>query len=348
MNCTRNRDAMLDLARHLGEPDDATGGARERVRMHLATCGACRRRFEEQQALTEGLRALGRDTDEAGAQVDFEAMERRLLSQFEQERGRNGAAKRGPGAAVEVRGEADAGRGTEGANREAPGTAQLAEARAARCGHSRRKIPIATESPWLRLAALLVLAAGALVVWRAYGPGGSDGDPSSEAVSARSDGSPESTGATVPEAARPADAAGRTTETGAPTVRDVPSAEPSGTPSRRSAAPGLAEARRAASAAPTAGPARTAQAAPRARAPRHVEAVGFVPVPIAASLPPFERGEIVRMEMGMRLLSAYGVDISPDPGDQPIQVDLLVAQDGLPRAIRLVTSELLDSRSRQQ
>jgi hypothetical protein len=58
----------------------------------------------------------------------------------------------------------------------------------------------------------------------------------------------------------------------------------------------------------------------------------------------FESGSIVRMEVPVASLPAYGIDISPAAGGGPIEADVLVGQDGQPRAIRLVTNS---SRSTQ-
>ncbi len=67
-----------------------------------------------------------------------------------------------------------------------------------------------------------------------------------------------------------------------------------------------------------------------------------MPLPLAAALPDFESGEIVRLGIPVRSLPAYGLEIPPDapPGPVAIQADLLIGQDGLPRAIRLVTAEM--------
>jgi hypothetical protein len=75
-----------------------------------------------------------------------------------------------------------------------------------------------------------------------------------------------------------------------------------------------------------------------------VKPAGFVALPWTAGLPAFESGEIVRMEVPVALLPAYGIDISPGVGTRPIEADLLIGQDGFARAIRLVTSS---ARSRQ-
>jgi len=69
--------------------------------------------------------------------------------------------------------------------------------------------------------------------------------------------------------------------------------------------------------------------------PRTVSISGFVPLPGAEVLPAFESGAIVRVEIPLPLLPAYGIDVTPDVRDGPVPADLLVAQDGWPRAIRL-------------
>ena len=61
---------------------------------------------------------------------------------------------------------------------------------------------------------------------------------------------------------------------------------------------------------------------------------GFVGLPGAASLPPFESGAIVRIALPVAALPSYGIQIVPDFESERIDVDLLVAQDGIPRAIR--------------
>lgn len=71
---------------------------------------------------------------------------------------------------------------------------------------------------------------------------------------------------------------------------------------------------------------------------RVVRPSGFVALPGTAGLPQFESGTIVRIELPVASLPAYGVDISPAADDQPVEADVLVGQDGQPRAIRLVTN----------
>lgn len=93
------------------------------------------------------------------------------------------------------------------------------------------------------------------------------------------------------------------------------------------------------------------QTAAVAARPRHVpeaartgviQPAGFVAVPGAASLPQFESGTIVRLELPVSVLPEYGVDIFPAAG-QPVEADVLVGQDGQARAIRLVTQSVRSS-----
>lgn len=92
-----------------------------------------------------------------------------------------------------------------------------------------------------------------------------------------------------------------------------------------------------------AGTAATTRASrPSGKTPRRASATvvrptGFVELPWTAGLPAFESGEIVRVEVPVASLPAYGVDISAG-ADRPVEADILIGQDGLARAIRLVTN----------
>ena len=82
-----------------------------------------------------------------------------------------------------------------------------------------------------------------------------------------------------------------------------------------------------------------AQAAPRppvaARDVRLEPPNDFVLVPGAAGLPALESGTLVRMDVPAALLPSYGV--TPPAGRGTVTADFIVAQDGLPRAVRLVS-----------
>jgi hypothetical protein len=73
----------------------------------------------------------------------------------------------------------------------------------------------------------------------------------------------------------------------------------------------------------------------------------FMPLPIASALPALESGVIVRIELPVAALPRYGVAI-PDTPRREVQADLLVGQDGQPRAIRLINFDrsAVASRSR--
>jgi hypothetical protein len=77
--------------------------------------------------------------------------------------------------------------------------------------------------------------------------------------------------------------------------------------------------------------------------PSVIQPAGFVAVPAAAKLPQFESGLIVRMALPVTALPSYGVDIFRASSGEPVEADVLVGQDGLARAIRLVNT----SRSQQ-
>ena len=62
----------------------------------------------------------------------------------------------------------------------------------------------------------------------------------------------------------------------------------------------------------------------------------FTIVPGASALPPMESGTLVRMDVPVSMLPSLGV--TPPPGQATeVTADLVVAQDGLPRAVRLVS-----------
>ncbi len=75
---------------------------------------------------------------------------------------------------------------------------------------------------------------------------------------------------------------------------------------------------------------------PRPSAP--VRPAAFVTLPSAVGLPEFESGEIFRMQIPLTSLPAYGIEIAPDARGTAVEADLLVGQDGQPRAIRLVVA----------
>jgi hypothetical protein len=102
------------------------------------------------------------------------------------------------------------------------------------------------------------------------------------------------------------------------------------------AAPGVETERARAGASPGSDPARQAGG----------QEVPFVALPTALGLPALESGRIVRVELPAAELPAYGFVLEPQPSGGAVEADVLVGQDGQPRAIRFVTAEA-DSRRPQ-
>ena len=89
---------------------------------------------------------------------------------------------------------------------------------------------------------------------------------------------------------------------------------------------------------------------PRTREPRTATPVEFVRIPSAIGLPELESGTVLRMELPLAALPEYGLDIAPDAVGASVEADILVGQDGQPRAIRLIgrpEAVAQDPRSRQ-
>ena len=66
-----------------------------------------------------------------------------------------------------------------------------------------------------------------------------------------------------------------------------------------------------------------------------VDTAGFVPWPGAHTWPPFESGGLVRIDLPASALPALGLLPPPSAGGV-VQADIVVAQDGFARAVRLV------------
>lgn len=63
----------------------------------------------------------------------------------------------------------------------------------------------------------------------------------------------------------------------------------------------------------------------------------FVPIPYVLPPAPYERVEVVRMQVPVAALIAAGLRVqTADPGAQA-EADVLVGQDGRPRAVRLIS-----------
>jgi hypothetical protein len=77
----------------------------------------------------------------------------------------------------------------------------------------------------------------------------------------------------------------------------------------------------------------------RASLPHDVQpppAGGFIVVPGATLLPPLESGSLVRMELPVSILPSLGMSPPATGHGTQVTADVIVGQDGLPRAVRLV------------
>jgi hypothetical protein len=93
-----------------------------------------------------------------------------------------------------------------------------------------------------------------------------------------------------------------------------------------------------------------AAAGRRVAAPKQVTSFEFITVPGAAGLPDLESGSVVRIAVPVGALPEYGLDIVQGGSKTTVDADVLVGQDGLARAIRLVSAEesaAQDTRSRR-
>jgi hypothetical protein len=71
--------------------------------------------------------------------------------------------------------------------------------------------------------------------------------------------------------------------------------------------------------------------------PSHAVTVGeFMPWPGARDLPPLESGELLRVDLPLSMLPALGM-MPPATHGTSVKADLIVGQDGLARAVRLVS-----------
>jgi hypothetical protein len=63
----------------------------------------------------------------------------------------------------------------------------------------------------------------------------------------------------------------------------------------------------------------------------------FIPIPYVAPLDPYERVDVVRMELSVSELVAAGLQVDTDDAGASVQADVVVGQDGRARAFRLVS-----------
>lgn len=68
----------------------------------------------------------------------------------------------------------------------------------------------------------------------------------------------------------------------------------------------------------------------------HEVATQFIPLPYGETMPPIERGAVVRVKLPSSALAAFGLPVIQDRVEDRVQADVLVGEDGMARAIRLV------------
>ena len=62
--------------------------------------------------------------------------------------------------------------------------------------------------------------------------------------------------------------------------------------------------------------------------------------PLLDPAPPFERGEILRVNLPASVMRTVGLPVREDRLGDPVQADVLVGEEGLPRAIRFVRTDM--------
>lgn len=63
----------------------------------------------------------------------------------------------------------------------------------------------------------------------------------------------------------------------------------------------------------------------------------FVPIPYTAPLSPYEQPSIVRMDLPVAALIAAGLPMETRDPAARVEADVVVGQDGMPRAVRVVS-----------
>ena len=76
-----------------------------------------------------------------------------------------------------------------------------------------------------------------------------------------------------------------------------------------------------------------------APAPPAVEEVVTEFYPLMDPAPPFERGRLLRVELPASAMRMVGLPVHAERLSDPVQADVLVGEEGLPRAIRFVKFE---------
>jgi len=62
--------------------------------------------------------------------------------------------------------------------------------------------------------------------------------------------------------------------------------------------------------------------------------------PLMDPAPPFQRGQLLRVELPASVMQIVGLPVREEHLADPVQADVLIGEEGLPRAIRFVTFEV--------
>ncbi len=74
----------------------------------------------------------------------------------------------------------------------------------------------------------------------------------------------------------------------------------------------------------------------KVRRPTQTAAVEFIPIPYAAPLDAGERAQLLRVSMPVTTLTSWGFQIDAGDPDRVINADVVVGENGLARAVRLI------------
>jgi hypothetical protein len=78
---------------------------------------------------------------------------------------------------------------------------------------------------------------------------------------------------------------------------------------------------------------------PIAVRPRHPQEIVTQFFPLMDPAPPFERGQLMRIELPASAMQMVGLPVHEDRLSDRVQADVLFGEEGLPRAIRFVKFE---------
>jgi hypothetical protein len=66
---------------------------------------------------------------------------------------------------------------------------------------------------------------------------------------------------------------------------------------------------------------------------------GFIPVPYATPIGQYERADLVRVNVPISALAQWGLPVSGFNPDQRVDAEVVIGEDGLARAVRLIGNQ---------